>query len=157
MCLYKLIPALKERINYLIELDALALEIEQIEFAEKLEAERKQKEAAELKAIEDKARLEAEKARKAEEEKLELERLYVKEKARLEFEYELSLKKAQESINFAKDKENKLFQISDDGIRKEKEQINAVLPPNAGKVVEAVAYDDVFLPAEIEEEVEAAV
>lgn len=157
LCLYKLIPALKERINYLIELDALALEIEQIEFEEKLEAERKQKEAAELKAIEEKARLEAEKARKAEEEKLELERLYVKEKARLEFEYELSLKKAQESINFAKDKENKLFQISDDGIRKEKEQINAVLPPNAGKVVEAVAYDDVFLPAEIEEEVEAAV
>ncbi|MGN0796269.1 MAG: hypothetical protein ACI4MT_04890, partial [Christensenellales bacterium] len=150
LCLYKLIPALKERINYLIELDALALEIEQLEFEERIAFEKKRKEEEELKAIEERARLEAEKIRKAEEERAELEKLYAKEKARLEFEYELSLKKAKET-------ENILKQAQDSSLQSKTEEKVVVLPPNAGKVVEAVAYYDEFLPAEIEEEVESAV
>lgn len=150
LCLYKLIPALKERINYLIELDALALEIEQLELEEKIAFEKKREEEEALKAIEEQARLEAEKARRAEEEKLELERLYAKEKARLEFEYELSLKKAKEA-------EKLLKQSQEPSLQSKTEEKIVVLPPNAGKVVEAVAFYDEFLPAEIEEEVESAV
>lgn len=153
LCLTRLVPALRERINYLIELDALAIELEQLEVEEKIEAERKEREEAERRAAEEKVRLEQEKIRLEEERKKQLEELYVKEKARLEFEYELSIKKSEA--------EAKIKAAEEALAKKKAEETQAkskVKPmPNEGKVVEAVAYDDIFLPAEIEEEVSSYV
>ena len=153
LCLARLVPALRERINYLIKLDALAIELEQLEIEEKIEAERKEREEAERRAAEEKVRLEQEKIRLEEERKKQLEELYVKEKARLEFEYELSIKKSEA--------EAKIKAAEEALAKKKAEETQAkskVKPmPNEGKVVEAVAYDDIFLPAEIEEEVSSYV
>ena len=153
LCLTRLVPALRERINYLIELDALAIELEQLEIEEKIEAERKEKEEAERRAAEEKVRLEQEKIRLEEERKKQLEELYVKEKARLEFEYELSIKKSEAEAKIKAAEEALAKKKAEETQAKSK--VKAM--PNEGKVVEAVAYDDIFLPAEIEEEVSSYV
>lgn len=153
LCLARLVPALRERINYLIELDALAIELEQLEIEEKIEAERKEREEAERCAAEEKVRLEQEKIRLEEERKKQLEELYVKEKARLEFEYELSIKKSEAEAKIKAAEEALAKKKAEETQAKSK--VKAM--PNEGKVVEAVAYDDIFLPAEIEEEVSSYV
>ncbi len=153
LCLDRLVPALYERMNYLTELDALAIELEQLEIEEKIEAERKEKEEAERRAAEEKVRLEQEKIRLEEERKKQLEELYVKEKARLEFEYELSIKKSEAEAKIKAAEEALAKKKAEETQAKSK--VKAM--PNEGKVVEAVAYDDIFLPAEIEEEVSSYV